>query len=107
MSTARKVQLGLLVLVALLIVGFLLTAPVMRNIEASEKIDVKQAELEKEQAKTEDLRLRQELANDLGFLEEEARRIGYVLPGEVPVIMVEEEVPAEPAVSADSAAPNP
>ena len=91
----RGKSLALLIFLALVIVGLLLTGPIMRNLDASTEIKAKQAEFEKEREKAEDLRNRKARANDMGFLEEEARRIGYVLPGEIPVIVVEEK--AEPS----------
>lgn len=91
----RKVTLGLLMLAALAITGVVLAGPVMRNVDAAKQIDAKQAEFEREQAVTQDLESRKANANDLKFLEQEARRIGYVLPGEIPVVVVEEEVREE------------
>ena len=100
----RKILVGLLVLMALLIVGYILSGPITRNIDASSEIKAKQLEAEKEHAKTEDLNVRKAQANDIKYLEEEARRIGYVLPGEIPVIVVEE---GQPASSGDDAQQSP
>jgi cell division protein FtsB len=88
----RRITLSLLTLAALVIVGVVLAGPIMRNIDASRETRAKQAELEKEHAITEDLETRKAEANDIEFLEEEARRIGYVLPGEIPVVVVEEAI---------------
>lgn len=103
----RKIMMGLLVLIALVIVGYILSGPIMRNIDASKEIKAKQLEAEKERAKTEDLSLRKAQANDMKFLEEEARRIGYVLPGEIPVIVVEEGRPASSDDNAQQTPDNP
>ena len=88
----RRITLFLLTLAALVIVGVVLAGPIMRNIDASRETRAKQAELEREHAITEDLETRKAEANDIEFLEEEARRIGYVLPGEIPVVVVEEAI---------------
>jgi hypothetical protein len=108
--TRRRIAVAMLVLMALAIVGYILSGPLLRNFDASAEIKAKQVEFEKEQAKTEDLHNRKAQANDMKFLEEEARRIGYVLPGEIPVIVVEDAQPqstdGDPAQSTDSPTEN-
>jgi hypothetical protein len=109
--TRRRIAVAMLVLMALAIVGYILSGPLLRNLDASAEIKAKQVEFEKEQAKTEDLLNRKAQANDIKFLEEEARRIGYVLPGEIPVIVVEDAPPqstdGDPAQPPDSPTANP
>ncbi len=104
-------MIGLLVLMALAIVGYILSGPLLRNLDASAETQAKQLEFEKEQARTQDLRERKAQANDLSYLEEEARRIGYVLPGEIPVIVVEEVPPettdGDPAQATEDSTSNP
>ena len=82
--------------------GVVLASPIMRNIDAARQTNAKQAELEREQAATENLETRKAEANDIKFLEEEARRIGYVLPGEIPVVVVEEAIQEQEQAAAEA-----
>lgn len=86
----RKLAIALAFL-ALMVVALLLMEPVMRNLRASRELKAKEQELERERARTEALQERVKEASDPSFLEEAARKLGYVKPGEIPIFIAEEE----------------
>ncbi len=88
----RRRQVIFLVLVALIIVTLVLVNPVLRYIKSSEELREKEMELKREKEKTAQLEERKAQASDLDFLEREARRLGFVKPGEIPVKVVEENL---------------
>jgi len=86
----RKGFLLVLSLIALIIVTLVLLDPVLRYVKSSRDLHQKEKELEREKERTAELEERKAQAEDLNFLEREARKLGYVKPGEIPIKIVEE-----------------
>jgi|GEM_PF-3213038 len=80
----------LLAVLALAVVSLVLAGPVKRNLQASSELRARQQELEAERQETRELQERRDRALQTDFVIEQARRLGYVMRGEVPVIVVRE-----------------
>lgn len=91
---------------ALGLIALLLFAPAMRTIESRRNLSEAEAELAKEKATTAQLEGRKNRALTMEFIEREARRMGYVKPGEIPIIVIDEK-PAETSPEDPSPTPAP
>ncbi|MDY6794422.1 MAG: septum formation initiator family protein [Actinomycetota bacterium] len=87
----RRVVAVFLVLAAAGLITYLMLGPVTRNIESSNNLDELEAELEEERARTSELESRESNALTDEYVEEEARKMGYVKPGEIPIIVLDDE----------------
>jgi cell division protein FtsB len=61
----------------------------LRYLDSRRELREAEEELREEEAATRFLEERKERAMSDGFLEEEARKMGYVKPGEIPIIVPE------------------
>lgn len=93
----RRLVLAFLALAAAGLVTFLLLGPVMRNIESRRVLSGTQAEMEREKAETAELEERRERAKTEEFIESEARDMGYVKEGEIPIVIIDEQKDQQPA----------
>jgi cell division protein FtsB len=79
------------VLLAAGLITWVLLGPIMRTMESRRELSRAQSELEKERARTQELQERKERALSDEFVEKEARKMGYVKPGEIPIIVLESD----------------
>jgi cell division protein FtsB len=93
------------------LVTYILLGPVTRLLESGNDLAEAESQLAEERARTQDLEERKAWDLTDRFVEWEARRMGYVKPGEIPIIVLdeEEERPAQenpvPENPADSPSP--
>lgn len=78
-----------LLLLCLGIAAYVLSTPLLRYLDSRRELREAEEELREEEAATRFLEERKERAMSDGFLEEEARKMGYVKPGEIPIIVPE------------------
>jgi len=92
----RRVALAVLIVLAAGLITYILLGPVTRVIESRRNLSQAEAELAEERSRT--LALEERKAWDMTdrFVELEAREMGYVKPGEIPIVVLdhEEEDPA-------------
>jgi len=87
----RRLAVLLFVLAAAGLVTYLLLGPILRNIESHRNLAEIENELEVERAKTMELEERMETAQSKEYVEDEARGMNYVKPGEIPIIVLDDE----------------
>ena len=107
----RRLAVLLFVLVTAGVVTYLLLGPILRNIDSRRNLAELEDELEMEQARTRELQERMETAQSKEYVEDEARGMNYVKPGEIPIVVLDDEEasdeepaePDQPEVSAENA----
>lgn len=87
----RRLARAFLAALAIGLIVFVLYGPVKRYVESRRALSGTEAELERERAETAELEARRERAKTEEFVEEEARDMGYVKPGEIPIIVIDEK----------------
>ena len=110
-SRRRRLALVLFMLAAAGLVTYLLLGPIMRNMESRRNLAEMEEELEAERAKTTELQERMEMAQSEEYIEDEARGMNYVKPGEIPIVVLDdEEASGEettfPALESESISPS-
>lgn len=103
----RRLMVAVLALLAAGLITYLLLGPVMRTIESRRVLSRVEAELAEERARTQTLEDRKSRALTDDFVEEEARKIGYVKPGEIPIIVLDEEEEEQASDPTAANTPNP
>jgi cell division protein FtsB len=106
----RRLAVLLFVLAAAGLVTYLLLGPILRNIDSRRNLAEIENDLEMERAKTRELQERMETAQSKEYVEDEARGMNYVKPGEIPIIVLDdeeasEEEPTLPALEPESSPP--
>ena len=88
------------------LVAYVLLGPVTRVIESRRNLSRAEAQLSEERSRTQLLeeRRRRDLSEE--YVEWEARKMGYVKPGEIPIIVLDEKE-EEPEPETTRNAPNP
>ena len=103
----RRLAAVFLALLAAGLITYLLLGPVTRTIESRRNLSKAQAELAEERSRTEILGERKNRALTDEFVEQEARKMGYVKPGEIPIIVLDEKQNEQAPVSAPTTNPSP
>jgi hypothetical protein len=97
----RRIAAAVLALLALGLVVYVLLGPVTRLIESRRNLVRVETRLSEEQSRTAVLEERKAWDMTEKFVEWEARKMGYVKPGEIPIIVLdyqeEESAPSETA----------
>lgn len=106
----RRLAVLFFVLVAAGLMTYLLLGPILRNIDSRRNLAEIENDLEMERAKTRELQERMETAQSKEYVEDEARGMNYVKPGEIPIIVLDdeeasEEEPTLPALEPESSPP--
>ncbi len=93
----RRVVAGLLVSLALLMIGMLAVKPLLQMASSNDEVERRAAQVEAERARTAGLEEEKLQADNAKTLEEEARKLGLVKPGEIPIVVLDEDdLPPEP-----------
>jgi cell division protein FtsB len=103
----RRLTAAVLALLAAGLITYLLLGPVMRTIESRNNLSRVEANLAEERSRTQALEERKGRASTEEFVEEEARKMGYVKPGEIPIIVLDETEEEQTPDSTAVPAPNP
>jgi cell division protein FtsB len=92
----RRVVMAVLVVLAAGLITYILLGPVTRVIESRRNLSQTETQLAEERSRTLALEERKALDMTDRFVEMEAREMGYVKPGEIPIVVLdhEEEDPA-------------
>ncbi len=97
----RRFALAVLLVLAAGLITYVLLGPVTRMIESRRNLARAEAQLAEEQSRTQALQGRMAWGMTERFVEQEARKIGFVKPGEIPIVVLdcreEEPAPAEEA----------
>lgn len=89
---SRRRALALLALfLALALAAAVLYRPVARYLESRGELSRTETRLAEEKALTEELEERRARALSDEYVEGEARRMGYVMPGEIPIIVLDDK----------------
>lgn len=93
-SSAAKRRRTIAIIASIIALGLVATVlyrPVMRVLESRRSLARAEEKLAEEKAKTQELeeRLQRDLSEE--YVEGEARRMGYVMPGEIPLIVLDEK----------------
>jgi cell division protein FtsB len=86
----RRLTVAVLSLLAAGLIVYILLGPVTRTINSRNSLSRIKAELADERSQTQALEERKIRALTEEFVEEEARKMGYVKPGEIPIIVLDE-----------------
>ncbi|MBC7253590.1 MAG: septum formation initiator family protein [Actinobacteria bacterium] len=89
-SRGRRVVALLGLLLALALMAAVLYRPVTHYLESRRELARAEAQLEAERSLTRDLEERRDRASSEEYVEGEARRMGYVKPGEIPLIVFDD-----------------
>jgi len=96
----RRIAAAILVILAVGLITYILLGPVTRVIESRRNLSQMEAQLAEEQSRTQALEERKAWDMTERFVEWEARKIGYVKPGEIPIVVLdyqtEEPAPGDP-----------
>jgi cell division protein FtsB len=87
----RRIAFAVLTLMAAGLVTYILLGPVTRLLDSSSDLARAESQLAEEKARTQELEERKAWDLTDRFVEWEARRMGYVKPGEIPIIILDEE----------------
>ncbi len=63
--------------------------PLWQMHSSNQEVKAREARLEQEREKTASLEEKKQQAGDPLLIEEEARKLGYVMPGEIPIVILE------------------
>ncbi len=63
--------------------------PLLQMRSSNQQVKAREDRLEAERAKTQELEEKKQQASSAELIEEEARRLGYVMPGEIPIVILE------------------
>jgi len=89
-SRGRRAVALLGLILALALMAAVLYRPVTHYLESRRELARAEAQLDAERALTRDLEERRERASSEDYVEGEARRMGYVKPGEIPLIVLDD-----------------
>lgn len=78
--------------------------PLWQMHSSNQEVKAREARLEQEREKTTSLEEKKQQAGDPLLIEEEARKLGYVMPGEIPIVIL--EPPATDQSGSDIASDN-
>jgi cell division protein FtsB len=106
----RRLAVLFFILAAAGLVTYLLLGPILRNMDSRSNLVLIEDELEEERDKTRELEERKETAETNEYVENEARGMNYVKPGEIPIVVLDdeeasEEEPVFPAPQSESEPP--
>ncbi len=87
----RRIALAILVVLAAGLITYILLGPVTRLVESQRNLAQAEAQLEEEKSRTRALEERKAWDMTDRFVELEAREMGYVKPGEIPIIVLDNE----------------
>lgn len=93
----RRMAAALLVLLAAGIIAYVLLGPVTRVIESRRNLSRLENQLAEEKSRTAYLEERKAWDLTENFVELEARKMGYVKPGEIPIIVLDYQEEEETA----------
>lgn len=102
----RRITLAVLLLLAAGLITYILLGPVTRLVESQRNLTQAEAQLDEEQSRTHALEERKAWDMTDRFVELEAREMGYVKPGEIPIVVLDHEE-EEPAVENPPDDPSP
>jgi cell division protein FtsB len=103
----RRLAALFLALSAAGLITYLLLGPITRAVESRGNLSRAEAQLQEERSRTQALEERKSRALTEDFVEEEARKMGYVKPGEIPIIVLDEPEAEQVPDTAAVPAPNP
>ncbi len=103
----RRLVAAVLVVVALGIIAYILLGPLTRLIESRRNLSEAETQLAEEQSRTAVLEERKAWDLTEKFVEWEARKMGYVKPGEIPIIVLDYQQEDQSTPSETSEAPSP
>jgi hypothetical protein len=101
----RRISITVMAVLAAGLITYVLLGPVTRLIESHQTLSQAEARLAEEKSLTQDLEDRKAWDLTERFVEWEARKMGYVKPGEIPIIVLDNQ--EEAASETDSNAPVP
>jgi cell division protein FtsB len=102
----RRIAAAILVILAAGLITYILLGPVTRVIESRRNLSSTEAQLAEEKSRTQALEERKAWDMTERFLEWEARKIGYVKPGEIPIVVLDYQA-EEPAPEETNDNPSP
>jgi cell division protein FtsB len=85
----RRIVAAVLVVLALGLIAYILLGPLTRLIESRRNLSQTETQLAEEQSRTAVLEERKAWDMTEKFVEWEARKMGYVKPGEIPIIVLD------------------
>jgi cell division protein FtsB len=102
----RRIATAVMVVLALGLVTYILLGPVTRMMESRRNLARAEAQLAEERSRTRVLEERKAWDMTERFVELEARKMGYVRPGEIPIIVLDhQEKEDAPGNAADTLSP--
>ncbi len=94
----RRTVLAFILASVIFLVVMLGVKPLLQMRSSNQEVKAREARLAAERAKTQELEDKKQQAGSAEMIEEEARRLGYVMPGEIPIVILE-PTSTEPAQS--------
>jgi len=98
---------AVLVVLALGLIAYILLGPLTRLIESRRNLSQAETQLGEEQSRTAVLEERKAWDLTENFVEWEARKMGYVKPGEIPIIVLDYRQEDQATPNETSEAPSP
>jgi cell division protein FtsB len=102
----RRIVAAVLFVLALGLIAYILLGPVTRLIESRRSLSHAETQLAEEQSRTAVLEERKAWDMTEKFVEWEARKMGYVKPGEIPIIVLDYQE-EQPTSNETTEAPSP
>ncbi len=103
----RRIVVAVLVVLALGLIAYILLGPLTRLIESRRNLSQAETQLTEEQSRTAVLEERKAWDLTENFVEWEARKMGYVKPGEIPIIVLDYQQEDQATPNETSEAPSP
>ncbi len=103
MRFRRRCVFGFMLAATIFLVVMLGVKPLLQMHSSNNQVKAREASLQAERERTRELQERKEQAGNPQLIEEEARKLGYVMPGEIPIVLLEPPPDQPQATSEDQA----
>jgi len=85
----RRLVFGFILSAVIFLILMLGVKPLLQMRSSNQQVKAREARLQAEREKTAELEDKKQQASNPELIEEEARKLGYVMPGEIPIVILE------------------
>lgn len=88
----RRLVFGFILSAVIFLIVMIGVKPLLQMRSSNQEVKAREARLVAEREKTAGLEDKKQQASNPALIEEEARKLGYVMPGEIPIVILEPPV---------------
>jgi len=85
----RRLVFGFILSAVIFLILMIGVKPLLQMRSSNQQVKAREARLQAEREKTAELEDKKQQASNPELIEEEARKLGYVMPGEIPIVILE------------------